>query len=101
MKKIMINPVFGCSSGFVTRAFGLVTRPGVGVVTNNGNMGTRNQLDAAQCFIEFVIYSTCFEHFYANHQEPTTKLLVWHVACNSWLLVVGMSGVGQQTMRPG
>ena len=59
-----------------------------------------NQLDATQCFIELVICSTCFGHVYAHHQELATILLVWHVACNSWLLVVGRSGTGQQAMRP-
>jgi len=42
-----------------------------------------NQLDATQCFIELVIWSTCCGHVYAHHQELTTILLVWHVACNS------------------
>ena len=59
-----------------------------------------NQLDATQCFTELVIYSTCFGHVYAHHQELATILLVWHVVCNSWLLVVGRSGAGQQAMRP-
>ena len=60
-----------------------------------------SQLDATQCFIELVTCSTCFGHVYAHHQELTTILLVWHVACNSWLLVVGRSGAGQQAMRLG
>ena len=55
-----------------------------------------DQLDATQCFIELVIYSTCFRHVYAYHQELATILLVWHVACNSWLLVFGGSGAEQQ-----
>ena len=59
-----------------------------------------NQIDATQCFIELIICSTCFGHVYAHHQELATILLVWHVACNSWLLVVGRSGAGQQAMRP-
>ena len=59
-----------------------------------------NQLDATQWFIELVICSTCFGHVYAHHQELVTVLLVWHVGCNSWLLVVGRSGAGQQAMRP-
>ena len=59
-----------------------------------------NQLDATQCFIELVICSTCFRHVYAHHQELVTTLLVWHVACTSWLLVVGRSGAGWQAMRP-
>ena len=36
-----------------------------------------------------------------NHQGTATILLVRHVACNSWLLVVRRSGAGQQAMRPG
>jgi hypothetical protein len=60
-----------------------------------------NQLDVTQCFVELVICSTCFGHEYAHHQEPATILLVWHVVYNSWLLVVGRSGAGQQAMRPG
>jgi len=59
-----------------------------------------NQLDATQCFIELVICTTCFEHVYAHHQELAIILPVWHVACNSRLLVVGRSGSGQQAMRP-
>ena len=51
--------------------------------------------------IELVIRSTCFGHVYAHHQELATILLEWHVACNSWLLVVGVSDAGQQVMRPG
>ena len=60
-----------------------------------------NQLDATQCCIEPVICSTCLGHVYAHHQELTTILLVWHVACNSWLPVVGRSGAEQQAMQPG
>ena len=59
-----------------------------------------NQLDATKCF-ELVICSTCFGHVYAHRQELTTILLVWHVACNSRLLVVRRSGAGQQAMCPG
>jgi len=59
-----------------------------------------NQLDGTQCFIELVICSTCFGHVYAHHQELATVLLVWHVACNSWLLVFGRSGARQRAMRP-
>ena len=60
-----------------------------------------NQLDATQCFIELAICSTCFAYVFAHHQEPATVLLVWHVACKSWLLVVGRSGAGQQAMHSG
>ena len=55
-----------------------------------------NQLDATQGFIELLICSTCFGHVYAHHQELATILLVWHVACNSCLLVVGRSGAGSR-----
>jgi hypothetical protein len=58
-----------------------------------------NQLDATQCFIELVIFSAFFGHVYAHHQELVTVMPVWHVACNSWLLVVGRSGAGQQAMH--
>ena len=58
-----------------------------------------NQLDATQRFIELVICSKCFGLVYAHHQELATILLVWNVECNSWLLVVGRSGAGQQVMR--
>jgi len=58
------------------------------------------QLDAKQCFIKLVICLPCFRHVYVHHQELATILLVWHVACNSWLLVVWSSGTGQQAMRP-
>ena len=59
-----------------------------------------NRLDATQWFIGLVVCSTCFGHIYAHDQELATIQLVWHVACNSWLLVVGRSGAGQQAMRP-
>jgi hypothetical protein len=48
-----------------------------------------NQLDATQSCIELAICSTCFGHVYAYNQELATILLVWNVACSSWLLVVG------------
>ena len=70
------------------------------IISDLGTNGKReNQLDATQCFIEFVVCSTCFGHEYAHHQEPAT--IPWHVVYDSWLLVVGRSGAGQQTMRPG
>jgi len=55
-----------------------------------------SQLDATQCSVELVICSTCFGHVYARHQELATVLLVWQLACNSWLLVVGRSGAGSR-----
>jgi len=32
----------------------------------------KNQLDATQWFIELMIRSTCFRHYYAHHQELET-----------------------------
>jgi len=61
----------------------------------------KNQIEATQCFIEHVISSTCFGHVYANRQDLVTIMLVWHVACISWLVVVRRSGAGRQAMRPG
>ena len=67
------------------------------------NKGRKTQLDATQCFIELVICSTCFGHIYAHHRGLAAILLVWHVACNSWLLVVGKfrcKTTGQQPCCP-
>ena len=73
-----------------------MNRPHVTVVQlrNKQFLVIRNedQLDATQCFIELVTCSTRFGHVYAHHQELATLLLVCHVACNSWFLVVGRSG---------
>ena len=32
----------------------------------------KNQLDVTEWFITLMIYSTCFGHFYAHHQELET-----------------------------
>jgi len=60
-----------------------------------------NQLDATEWFIA-LIYSTCFVHLHAHHQELEAILvLLPHMVCNA--LVVGgrWSGAGQQAVRPG
>jgi hypothetical protein len=36
------------------------------------DMKKENQLDATQWFIEFMIRSTSFGHYYAHHQELET-----------------------------
>jgi hypothetical protein len=36
------------------------------------DMKRESQLDAAQWFIELMIRSTCFGHYYAHHQELET-----------------------------
>ena len=47
-----------------------------------------NQLDATECFIAPIIFSTCFGHLYAHHQELETILvLLPHMVCNA--LVAG------------
>jgi hypothetical protein len=35
-----------------------------------------NQLDATQWFIELMIRSTCFGHYYAHHQELETIQMI-------------------------
>ena len=47
-----------------------------------------NQLDATECFIALIIFSTCFGHSYAHHQELETILvLLPHMVCKA--LVAG------------
>jgi hypothetical protein len=49
-----------------------------------------NQLDVTECFIALMIRSTCFGHFYANHQElECICVLLPPMVCSDWLLVVG------------
>ena len=50
----------------------------------------KNQLDVTECFIAFMLCSTCFGHFYALHQElETICVLLPPMVCSAWLLVVG------------
>ena len=50
----------------------------------------KNQLDVTECFIALMIRSTCFGHFYAQHQElETICVLLLPMVCSAWLLVVG------------
>ena len=62
----------------------------------------KNQLDATEWFIELIICSTCFGHFYAHHQEPET-ICVLLPPMVSDTLVAGCrrSGAGRPAMRPG
>ena len=61
-----------------------------------------NQLVATECFIAFIICSTCFRHLYAHHQELETILvLLPHMVCNALVDGGRRSGAGQQAMRPG
>ena len=53
-------------------------------------VGKKNQLDVTECFIALMICSTCFGHFYVNHQElETICVLLPPMVCSAWLLVVG------------
>jgi len=36
----------------------------------------KNQLDVTYYFIVLLIGSTCFEHYYAHHQELATMMLI-------------------------
>ena len=38
--------------------------------------GIRNQLDTSNYFIAIRMGSTCFEHYYAHHQELATMMLI-------------------------
>jgi len=54
-------------------------------------MKNKIQLDATYCFIMLMLGSTCFEHYYAHHQELTaialvTTQIVWFWSC-CWLEV--------------
>ena len=47
-----------------------------------------NQLDVTERLISLIIYSTCFGHLYAHHQELETLLvLLSHMVCD--VLVAG------------
>ena len=39
-------------------------------------MKNTNQLEATYYFTVLIIDSTCFGHYYAHHQELTTKMLI-------------------------
>ena len=61
-----------------------------------------NQLDATEWFIALIIYSTCFGHLYARHQELETILaLLPHMVCNVLVFGGRRSGAAQQARRPG
>ena len=61
-----------------------------------------NQLDATEWFIALIIYSTCFGHLYAHHQELQTILvLLPHMVCNALVAGGRLLRAGQQAMRPG
>jgi hypothetical protein len=48
--------------------------------------GEAKLLDATERFIALIICSTCFEHFYAHHQELESLLvLLPHMVCNAYV----------------
>ena len=51
-----------------------LARPGMkqATATEDFDMKRENQLDFTQRFIELMIRSTCFGHYYAHHQEFET-----------------------------
>jgi len=59
-------------------------------ITNNKLLvENKTQLDATEWFIALMICSTCFENFYAHHQElETTCVFLSPMVCGAWLLVV-------------
>ena len=62
----------------------------------------KNQLDGTEWFIELIICSTYFGHFYAHHQELETSVYLCVItAYGVRCLVAGCwrSGTGQPAMR--
>ena len=48
---------------------------------NNEN---KNQLDATECFIALIIFSTCFGQFYAHPQDlETIRVLLPPMVCSA------------------
>jgi hypothetical protein len=48
-------------------------------------MKRENQVDGTQWFIELTIRSTCFGHYYAQHQEPETIQMFTACVTQPWL----------------
>ena len=62
----------------------------------------KNQLDATEWFIAFIICSTCFGHFYAHHQElETICMLLPPMMCEALFAGCWRSGTGHRAMRSG
>ena len=58
-----------------------------------------NQLNAAGCFTALVIYSTCFGHLYAHHQElETIIVLLPCMVCNALVAGGRLLGAEQQAV---
>ena len=73
-----------------------------GTVKRGNERREEHQLDATECFIAIIIYSTCFGHSYAHHQELETILvLLQRMVYNAMVPGGRLLGVEQQAMRPG
>jgi len=61
----------------------------------------KNQLDATKWFIALIIYSTCFGHFCAHHQELEIMcVLLPPMVCDALFAGCRRSGAGQPAKRP-
>jgi len=57
----------------------------------------KNQLDATEWFIELIICSTCFGHFYAHHQDlETICAFLPPMVCNALVAGGRMLGAGSR-----
>ena len=60
-----------------------------------------NQLYATECFIALIIFSTCFRHLFAHHQELKSILvLLPHMVCNALVAGGQLLGAEQQATHP-
>ena len=60
----------------------------------------KNQLDATEWFIALIIWSTCFGHFCAHHQElEAICVLLPPMVCDALVAGCWRSGAGQQAVR--
>ena len=61
-----------------------------------------NQLDATECLIAIIVFSTCFGQSHAHHQKlETIFVLLPHMMCNALVAGGRLLGVEQQAMSPG
>ena len=63
---------------------------------------SKKTVDATECFIALIIFSTCFGHLYTHHQKLETILVLLPCMVRNSLVADGrLLGVEQQAMRPG
>jgi len=84
--------------------FSRVTSPAIGhspPPKKNPKRREENQLDATECFIAFIICSTCFRPLYAHRKELETILVsLPHMVCNALVGCGRLLGAEQHAMRP-